>query len=81
MQRYRFDLKLKRKRQGILEISAKNILLLILTDNLVFNLHNSNMFIKVVKTFDHLCFFVLIMHRMLAKEEIYSFLKFYNSLL
>ena len=41
MQRYRFDLKLKRKRQGIIEIPAKIVLFFILSDNLVFNLHDS----------------------------------------
>ena len=51
-------------------LPAKIVLLLILADNLVLNLHNSKLFAKAVKTFDHLYFFVLTKHKNISRNTI-----------
>ena len=70
MQRYRFDLKLKRKWQGNFGNPCQVVLLFILADDLVLNLHNSKLFVKAVKTFDHLCFFIFIKYKNIAIREL-----------
>ena len=60
----------QKKMAGNLILPAKIVLLLILTDNLVFNLHYSKIVVKVVKTFDHLYFFVLTKHKNISRNTI-----------
>ena len=70
MQRYRFDLKLKRNWQGNFGNPCQVVLLFILADDLVLNLHYSKIVVKVVKTFDHLYFFVLTKHKNISRNTI-----------
>ena len=60
----------KKKKAGKFRNPSQVVLLLILADDLVLNLHNSKIFVKAVKTFDHLYFLVLIKHKNIAIREL-----------